>query len=157
MTSTDHETVTIEQTVRIEARPETVFRFWTDPELLAQWWGSEAEVEPEPGGRYRVVMGGGPVMLGAITELDAPRRLVFTFGWEHNAPGQALAPGSTRVEVTLTEDGDATVLVLRHFAMPTTHAPDHRKGWSYLVGERLPEAVAAAAGDRHGAADGGSS
>ncbi len=79
MTETAHETTTIEQTVRIAASPETLWSFWTEPERLAQWWGSDAEVVAEPGGLYRVVMENGPVMRGAFTELDPPHRLVFTF------------------------------------------------------------------------------
>lgn len=97
----------------------------------------------EPGGLFRVVMESGPVMRGSFIELDPPNRLAFTFGWEQNA-GQALAPGSTRVEVTITPDGGETVVQLRHFEMPTTHAADHEKGWHHLVGERLPAAIASA-------------
>ena len=144
MTDTAAETVTVEQTIRIAASPETVWTFWTEPQRLAEWWGTAAEVEAEPGGLYRVVMESGPVMRGFFTELEPPHRLVFTFGWEHNAAGEALAPGTTRVEVTMTPEGDETVLVLRHFDMPATHAPDHQKGWSYFVGERLVAAVGAA-------------
>ncbi|MEX2255276.1 MAG: SRPBCC domain-containing protein [Acidimicrobiia bacterium] len=130
-------TTTIEQVVRIAATPKMVWAFWTEPERLAEWWGIEAVAVAEPGGMFRVVMEGGPVMLGAFTELDPPRRLVFTFGWEQNAPGEPLAPGSTRVEVTLTPEGDDTILVLRHFEMPSTHAADHESGWSYYLGDRL--------------------
>jgi uncharacterized protein YndB with AHSA1/START domain len=140
----EHDTVTIEQTVRIEASPSTVWSFWTEPERLAEWWGSPAEVVPEPGGAFRIVMEQGPVMRGAFAELDPPRRLVFTFGWEQNEPGQPLAPGSTRVEVTLTPDGPDgrdTVLVLRHSDMPATHAADHEQGWRLFVGERLVAAA----------------
>lgn len=137
MTDTASPTTTIEQTVRIAAPPETVWSFWTEPARLAEWWGVEAEVEPVPGGRYRVVMEEGPVMLGQLTELDPPHRLVFTFGWEQNAPGEPLAPGSTRVEVTLRADGNGTELVLRHSDMPVTHAPDHDHGWKHVIGERM--------------------
>ena len=145
MTETTTETITVEQTVRIAASAETVWRFWTDPQRLAEWWGPEAEVMAEPGGIFRVVMDNGPVMRGEFIELEPPTRLVFSFGWEHNAPGEPLAPGSTRVEVTLRADEGETVLVLRHSDMPVTHAADHEKGWSYFVGERLAAAAAAAA------------
>jgi uncharacterized protein YndB with AHSA1/START domain len=144
VSETTDDTITLEQTVRIAASPETVWSFWTEPQRLAEWWGTAAEVDAQPGGLFRVTMESGPVMRGAFTELDPPHRLVFTFGWEHNAPGEPLAPGSTRVEVTLTPDGSATVLTLRHSEMPSTHASDHEKGWSYFVGDRLVAAVAAA-------------
>ena len=145
MTGTPEQTISIEQTVRIAATPATVWQFWTDAELLVEWWGVDAEVVAEPGGRYRVVMAGGQVIAGAFTELDPPNRLVFTFGREDTAPGEPLAPGSTSVEVTFVPDGEGTVLTLRHTAMPAAHAADHQKGWAYLLGERL----VAAAGARH--------
>jgi uncharacterized protein YndB with AHSA1/START domain len=144
MTDTAAQLTTIEQAVRVAARPETVWSYWTDPALLAEWWGTEAEVVPEPGGVFRVVMESGPVMRGSFVELDPPQRLVFTFGWEQNEPGEPLAPGTTRVEVTITPDGDETVVRLRHFEMPMTHAADHEKGWRLFVGERLPAAVESA-------------
>ena len=134
--------VTVEQSVRIEASPETVWQFWTDPARLCEWFGTEADAVAEPGGVIRVVMAEGPIMSGSYTVLDPPHRLEFTFGWEGNEPGQPLAPGSTTVEVTLTPDGDATDVVLRHSNMPATHAVDHAKGWALFVGERLPAAVA---------------
>ena len=143
MTETAADTLTIEHTIRIAASPETVWTFWTEPERLAEWWGTDVEVEAEPGGLFRVVMDNGSVMRGAFTELDPPHRLAFTFGWEHNAADEPLAPGTTRVEITMTLDDDETVLVLRHFDMPATHAPDHEKGWSYFVGERLVAAASA--------------
>ena len=142
MTEAPSETVTIEQIVRIAAPPETVWRFWTEPHRLVQWWATAAEVVAEPGGLFRVVVGGGPVMRGTFLELEPPRRLVFTFGWESIAPAGPLPPGSTRVEVTLTPDEDGTVLVLRHFDLPAHHASDHRRGWAYFVGGRLPAAAA---------------
>ncbi len=135
------ETRTIEQTVRIEAAPEVVWRYWVEPERLAEWFGVRHDVVPEPGGRCRIEMGHGrPVMSGEYVELQPYERLVFTFGWEGNEPGTALAPGSTRVEVTFVPDGDATILTLRHSDMPATHAADHAKGWA----EHLPKLAAAA-------------
>ena len=142
MTKSTTDTTTIEQTVRIAASPETVWTFWTEPERLAEWWGTDAEAVAEPGGLFRVVMESGPVMRGAFTELDPPHRLVFTFGWEQNSPGEPLAPGSTRVEVTMTPDEGETLLVLRHSEMPSTHASDHEKGWSHYLGDCLVAAAA---------------
>ncbi len=129
---------TIEQVIRIEARPETVWDFWTDPARLCEWWGVEADAVVEAGGLFRVVMDSGPIMRGEFLELDPPRRLLFSFGWEGNEPGTALAPGSTHVEVHLEPDADATMLTLRHH-LPSTHAADHANGWALFVGDRLVE------------------
>ena len=35
---------------QIDARPETVFAFFTDPEKLTRWLASEATLDPRPGG-----------------------------------------------------------------------------------------------------------
>ena len=142
MTETAVELTTIEQSVRIAATPETIWTFWTEPALLAEWLGV-AEILPEPGGLFRVAMDNGHTMRGNFIELDPPNRFAITFGWEQNE-GQLLAPGTTRVDVTITPDGAETVVQLRHSEMPTTHAADHSKGWQELVCERLPAAIAAA-------------
>jgi uncharacterized protein YndB with AHSA1/START domain len=67
--------------VRIQARPETVFEFFVDPEKMTRWKGTEAELDPRPGGRYRVGgIAGGATVVGEFVEIDPPRRLVFTWG-----------------------------------------------------------------------------
>lgn len=53
------ESEVIEQTLRISARPETIWRYWTDPQRTREWWGPAAELDPTPGGICRVEMGGG--------------------------------------------------------------------------------------------------
>ena len=46
---------TIELERRIEASPDTVFAYFTDAEKYMQWQGVEAELDPRPGGIFRVV------------------------------------------------------------------------------------------------------
>lgn len=135
---------TIEQRVRIAASPATVWSFWTDPRLVVEWWGSRAEVVPELGGIFRIEMGDdGPIMRGQYLELEPHTRLVFAFGWEHQPMANTVPPGSTRVEVTLTPDGDDTELLLTHSMLPAAQAEEHLKGWAHFVGERLVEAAQA--------------
>ena len=133
-------TRTVEQTVRIGARPETVWRYWTDPKRMCDWWGVVAELDPRAGGACRVEMGGGPVMQGEFLELVPYERIVFSFGWESPDSAPAMAPGSTQVEVTLTADGSDTILTLRHTGIPAAHADEHAAGWAYFLG-RLSEAA----------------
>ena len=108
---------------------------------MADWWGDTAELDPRPGGVCRVAMEEGPVMVGEYVELVLYERLVFTFGWEGNAPDQ-VGPGSTRVEITLEEDGDDTVLTLRHTDLPAVQAGDHEKGWAHFLGVLVERAGA---------------
>src|SRR5215211_1975428 len=125
-TLTETDTTVVEQTVRISARPETVWRYWTDPERLCDWWGAVAEVDPRPGGTCRIEMDGGPIMRGEYVELVPHERIVFSFGWEPTDRAPAIAPGSTLVEITLTRDGDDTIMALRHSGIPATYRDEHR-------------------------------
>jgi uncharacterized protein YndB with AHSA1/START domain len=51
-----------------DASPKTVWKAWTDPELLKQWWGPdnvtipECEVDLRVGGRFYIVMEAGEAM-----------------------------------------------------------------------------------------------
>jgi len=138
---TDGDTEVVEQTLRIEAAPETVWRFWTDPERLARWWGARSELLPRPGGAFVVEMSDGPVMRGEFVELVPYERLVFTFGWEPVDGESLLEPGSTRVEVTLTPDGADTILTLRHRGLPPGETTElHRSGWAQFL-PRLADAA----------------
>ena len=138
---TNVDTRVIEQTVRIAAAPEVVWQYWTDPKRMCEWWGKTATLEPEPGGTCRVEMTEGPVMVGQYLELEPYERLTFSFGWEGDET--PVTAGSTRVEVTLTPDGDGTVLTLRHTEMPADAAADHEQGWAHFLGVLVETAGAA--------------
>jgi uncharacterized protein YndB with AHSA1/START domain len=132
----------LEVSVHIDARPETVFRYFTDPTRYAQWMGREATIEAVPGGTYRVRMGSGVEVSGQFVEVDEPRRIVFTWGWSHDL---AVPPGSTRVEVTLSGHADGTDLLLRHYGLPDAAQREHHlAGWQAYL-HRL--AVRATGGD----------
>jgi uncharacterized protein YndB with AHSA1/START domain len=131
VTSTQPEAV--EQSVRIAASPATVWRYWTDPERMREWWGA-AELDPRPGGTYVVRMGdGGPVMRGWYVELVPHERIVFTFGWETPEAAPAVPPGSTTVEVTLVDDDGDTVVTVRHTGLPPAEAERHAGGWGHFL------------------------
>ena len=86
----------VEREIEIAAPPAVVWQYWLDPAQLVRWMGSRATIDARPGGRIRVEYGNGAVMSGAIVELDAPRRLVFTWGWED--PAEVVRPGGSTVE-----------------------------------------------------------
>ncbi len=122
----------LEVSVTVDAEPETVFAYFTDPALYVQWMGTSATLETTPGGEYRVRMRDGVETAGQFVEIDPPRRLVFTWGWTQ---GDEVAPGSTRVVITFTKVGESTLVVLRHYDLPTAEQlSHHRQGWDLYLG-----------------------
>jgi uncharacterized protein YndB with AHSA1/START domain len=140
----------VEREVRIAARPETVFAFFVDPEKMILWKGRRAELDARPGGVYRVEINEQAVARGEYVEIDAPRRVVFTWGWEGQEQGEGphavVPPGSSRVEVSLEPDGDGTLVRLRHLDLPAESREIHGQGWDLYLG-RL---AAVAAGEEPG-------
>jgi uncharacterized protein YndB with AHSA1/START domain len=78
----------------IDAPRTEVFRAWTEPELLKQWWGPHGMTTPEcemqlwVGGVFRTLMrapdGTQYPNQGVFLEILAPRRLVFTDAFGEN-------------------------------------------------------------------------
>jgi uncharacterized protein YndB with AHSA1/START domain len=103
----------------IGARPETVFSYFTDPERFLRWQGEDASIDPHPGGAFRMSLGGPPgaVVRGEFLEVVAPRKLVFTWGWEGvtfmDEGMAALMSKPSTVEISLESKGEGTLLRLR--------------------------------------------
>ena len=125
--------------VRVAARPETVFPFFTDPAKMTLWKGVEADLDPRPGGIYRVDVTGRDVVRGQYVEVVPNRRVVFTWGWERS--GSPLPPGASTVEVDLIPDGDGTIVRLTHRDLPAGEAGAFAEGWEHFL-PRLAEAAA---------------
>jgi uncharacterized protein YndB with AHSA1/START domain len=126
------ETTVVERTVHIAARPETVWEYWTDPQLVCDWWGAAAELDARPGGTYRVEMEQGSVMRGEYLELVPYERIVFSFGWEPANGVPPLPPGSSTVEVSLVPHGGDTILTVRH-TLPAHLEELHQSGWAHYL------------------------
>ena len=71
--------------VVIAAPPEVVFPFFTNPEKMVVWKAVDAELDPRPGGIFWIDVTGHDAARGEYLEIDPPRRVVFTFGWESQA------------------------------------------------------------------------
>jgi len=91
---------------------EKVFRAWTDPEELKQWWGPEgcstpiAEIDLRVGGKYRFGMkpleGDLIFVSGTYREIRPPEKLVYTWVWE----GSEMDAGETLVTVKFLRFND---------------------------------------------------
>jgi uncharacterized protein YndB with AHSA1/START domain len=101
--------------VRMEDRFDTdIDDLWsalTDPGRLARWYG-EVEGDLRPGGEYRARLhASGWEGTGRVEACEPPRRLLVTT----EGPEEA---GQGEIKVTLTGDGDQTVLVWEERGMP---------------------------------------
>ena len=117
--------------VLIDARPETVFELLTVPSRHIEWEGTEAALDPRPGGVYSVLIGGSYRAVGEFVEVVPNEKVVITFGWD--VPGNPIGPGSTIVEYTLRAEGDKTRLRLVHRGLPDDAVADHGTGWDHYL------------------------
>jgi len=127
------ETFTVERELTIAARPETVWSLLVEPSEQSKWWGTPLDFEARPGGPFRVEVIPGHVASGEFVEVDAPRRLVYTFGWE--GEGNLVPPGSSTIEIELAREGDGTRLTFVHSGLPTEEQQgSHAHGWDNYLG-----------------------
>jgi uncharacterized protein YndB with AHSA1/START domain len=136
------ESIAIERELVIAASPETVWELLVDPAKSGAWMGRQSWSEPHVGGAYRVEVIPGHIASGEYLEVEAPRRLVHTWGWEGNPD---VPPGSSTVEYELLPEGNGTRVRLTHRGLPNAESIEsHAHGWDHYLG-RL--AVAASGGD----------
>ncbi|HUP74690.1 MAG TPA: SRPBCC family protein [Acidimicrobiales bacterium] len=130
--------------IMIDATPETIWPFLTEPERHVEWLGTVAEIDPQPGGVYRVLVGGQHQSAGEYVEVVPMERVVFTFGWEQEA--HPIPPGSTTIEISLHPEGDKTLVRLVHRGLPDDAVSDHGQGWAHYVSRLAIAATGGSAG-----------
>jgi uncharacterized protein (TIGR02453 family) len=136
----DETIVTVERW--IDASPETVFSFFSDPGRWLSWQGVTAEIDPRPGGTFRMNVRGDGYATGRFVVVDPYVRIVLTWGWENPALG--VPPGSSTVELTFRPDRGGTLVRLTQAGLPPTALDPHHEGWNHYL-DRL--ARRAAGGD----------
>lgn len=108
--------------------PETVWKAWTDPEMIRQWWGPdnvtipECEIDLRVGGKIYIVMEAGEAMgpykgtkwpmLGKLTTVEPNSKLSYTVkAWTEGQKEETTIDQTT--ELTLTEEGGKTKIKIR--------------------------------------------
>ena len=125
---------------------ELVFRMWTDPKHMAQWWGPRAHpavsvsLDARPGGRWRhclrsVETGEELWHHGEFREVVPPERLVFTFVWEEDGERGI----ENLVTITFVDQNGKTLMTFRQSPFRSDEQRDgHREGWTSAF-DRLDE------------------
>ena len=122
--------------VFIRATPEQVWQALVDPDWTQRYfYGTRAEYDLRPGGRFRSVGGdsGEPMMEGEVLEVEPPRKLVQT--WRFLYDPELAAEGFTRVTYELEEaEGGVTKLTATHDLEGAPKTAEHvAGGWSYIL------------------------
>ena len=124
---------------RLKAAPERIYRAWTQPEQMIQWWGVRddaatrtAEVDVRVGGRFRIEFeirdGKRDSVSGVYREVVPNRRLVFSWTWG------ATPERESQVTIDLRPDGDSTILTLTHEQLfDQKSCDDHVVGWNIIL------------------------
>jgi uncharacterized protein YndB with AHSA1/START domain len=127
--------------VYIDAPPHVVYAFLTEPAKMVEWIGTEVDLDPRPGGIFRVVPNLLDVIRGEYVEVVPYSKVSFTWGFE--GAGEAVPAASTLVEITLTPEGAGTRLRLTHRNLTGEQRDKHDAGWDHYL-SRI--ALAAAGG-----------
>lgn len=126
----------IEQTIEIDAPPETVFRALTDADELSRWWTTRAESDPHTGGSFSYTW-----EFEEQTERNHTREDTYadvTPG-EHVRYDWAMPQGPTVVDFRLEQRGGGTALTLEHEGWGAGGDWDesyemHVGGWQFFLG-----------------------
>jgi len=120
----------LDRTVVIQAKPETVFRFFTDSARWANWWGAGSTIDAKPGGKVYIRHANGVESAGEVLEVDTGKRIVFTYGF---VSGKPIPPGSSRVTIRLEPDDAGTRLHLLHEFAEAGPRNEHVQGWRFQL------------------------
>ena len=131
----------IRREIFIEATPETVFAFFTDPDKMVRWMGISATLEPEEGGLFLLDVTGGDIARGEYKEVMPNSRVSYSFGWDGD--DSAVPPGSSLVEIDLAPKDAGTLLKLTHSGLPEPAIAPHAEGWIHYT-ERLVKVASGA-------------
>jgi uncharacterized protein YndB with AHSA1/START domain len=119
----------------LKTAPEKAYQAWTNPELIARWWGPAGsaflgfESDLRVGGRYslrsRLPDGDEHGVSGVYREVVPGERLAFTWAWRSTPERESL------VTLSFTPSKGGTELVLHHSRFFDDTARDrHRGGWN---------------------------
>jgi uncharacterized protein YndB with AHSA1/START domain len=145
----------IEREVVIAAPVERVWELVTEAEHLGRWFGDAgAEVDLRPGGALELRWTEHRAR-GRIEEVEPPRLFVFRWApFQDPGGGQPTDDNSTRVEFTLSEDGDGTRLRVVESGFDALATTEERRrenlegnteGWRQELGELQDYATKVAA------------
>lgn len=132
-----------------DAPRELVFKVWTSPNTMLNWWGpklhpaTQMQMDVRPGGKWRGCLTGvedGRALWqhGIFTEVNPHDLLAFTFVWEE----QGERGIETLVTIRFTDENGKTRMDFEQTPFQSAAERDgHQGGWSSMF-DRLAEFLA---------------
>jgi len=128
----DSDTIAIEK--MINAPVQLVWKAWTDPVLIMQWFGSDpkgkvlnAMVDVRAGGNYEVTFQDGDLTehtcSGIYEEVNENNVLTFSWTWK-SEPGVM-----SFIDLRLKPLHQQTLMQFKHSGVGTESAHNYEKGW----------------------------
>jgi uncharacterized protein YndB with AHSA1/START domain len=122
--------------IQIDASPETVFAFLTEPARMKTWLADVVDADCRPGGIFRITGPRGVSIEGRYLEIVPGRKVVFTWGGM-----EGLAPGASTAEFDVEPHGAGSLLRLRHHGLPKSKIEPHRRSWAVFGLPKLKDAA----------------
>ncbi len=120
---------------------ERLFRAWTDPKKMTEWFchakperiGKLIVMDVRPGGRYGfdISDANGKVfkVRGEYLEIKTPEKLMFTWFWETEPEY-----GNMLVTLEFVDLGEKSELIMTHERFANSDARDkHNNGWAFCL------------------------
>ena len=147
--TTDNAASTLKLSRQLNASPQTVFDYFTQPEHLSEWFAPDPSMTTEirrldltVGGQFELAMINPAneesyVLTGEYREIEPGSRLVYTWHWK-SEPGDEVS----QVTLSFKDHAGGTLLELCHERFATEESRDkHGQGWAACL-SRLESAVA---------------
>jgi uncharacterized protein YndB with AHSA1/START domain len=117
-----------------KSSPEIIWKAWTDPEMVKQWFGSDPNgkvihvaLDISNGGYFEVTFidsdGTEHTCFGNYTDIVAHSILKFTWSWKSEPDHRSF------ITVTITSVPDGTLMKFEHADIDTASAHNYEAGW----------------------------
>lgn len=116
----------LKKSIWIDAPPEVVFSYLVDAEKTSRWCGQKAELDPVPGGIYRLDMGSAGVFEGTFARIDPPHFV----SWQMDPPPGMDAPPNV-IEITVTAEADGARVDVVQSGLTAPFDLIASKGWDH--------------------------
>lgn len=131
----------IRKSIWVNAPPDDVFEMFVDADKMVLWAGQGAELDPVPGGVYRLNMGAAGVFEGRFLTVERPLRVIYEVD---PPPGMDLAP--SRVAIELAEEMGGTRVNVEHSGLADPFAGMAACGWDHHLARMSVAALGGAPG-----------